>query len=852
MKLGKSRFQKIMNLRILLCSLFGLWLTGANAADAPPRLKVAVDTPDVYGIPFAALAAEWNWPIDEVAAAADAAWLALWTGNREPVAYDIDPVEERLLFFGKPFSSPYTRDNIYWIEPGAGSRMARQEPETIPISTNKTFSSRNHWSEDQYLLVDIPFMREDLYFWEPIYAGWDGWERKILPVTLDGYADGDLRLTVFLTGRGHTAWNPDYEAEIRFNDSDAVSFGFNGYETIAASLTVPAAAIAPSGNVVEIIGKLQPGQALSFFAIEAFETDYNRFYAPAERFFFASDGGHARLSAARFTDAVVFDITQPHQARRVIRNDGAFLPDDSWSVDPDSVWAFRERAHIVNLIPAPGGFGADLRAATNVVDYLVIAPRAFAEPARALVAHRREMGLRARTAWIEDIYDQFAAGIRTPEAIRALLVYADAHWEAAPWMVLLAGRGHLDYLGVITDSPNHLPPLLGVSPGALRAADSRLADLNGNGLPDLALGRLPARTIAQFEAYLDKLFAYELNEPRPSHQQAVFVADNADSGGNYTQTNLQLGEEAAGRYAVTQHSLDWDSAAVVRDQLQQAFLNGVGLIHYTGHGNTQILADHNERLLSREQAETLDNPPVPLFVALTCMVGRFDMPSGTSLGEALVLREGGGALAVYAPGGNSWNAHTAVFGEWFHHLHGQQEAGSVGPTLREARKRHGPLAGAAAASMISYTLLGDPALKLAGGGGGTPFWADLFAYWRWERFANLALRDPQISGAQADPLQRGWNNLTDYAFGGLAPRIHTAGNPAGPDHIRLWWRQRETAQDLNYSLWATPDLPGEWTTAPETTLIHSIPATEPGMIIVEADVPKTESRRFFKIKVVVE
>lgn len=852
-KPGSAIFKRAVTMRhIVMHILFALWLVGAHAAAAVPRLKVAVDRPDIYGVAFAALAAELDWPVADVADAAATALLELWTGDREPVAYAIDPDEGRLLFYGEPFNSPYTRDTIYWIEPGPGLRMTQREPETIAVPTNQTFPSLNHWSEDKYLMVDVPFMREDLYFWEPIYAGWSGWDRKTLPVPLDGYAGGDLLLTVFLTGRGESSWTPDYEAVIRFNNSVPVSFPFNVHETIAASVTVPASLIAPNGNVVEVVGNLQPGQMLSFFAIEALETVYQRHYAPAEHFYVASDGGHARLSAALFADPVVIDITQTRQPQRVRRTDGSLAPTDSWSVAHGSMWAFRERAQIVNLIPETGGFGADLRAATNAVDYLIIAPRAFAEPAQALAAHRREMGLRARTAWIEDIYDQFTAGIRSPEAIRELLRYAAEHWEAAPWMVFLAGRGHLDYLGRITDSPNHLPPLLGVSPGALRAADNLLADLTGNGLPDVALGRLPARTVAQFEGYLDKVFAYERNPPRPSHQQAVFVADNADGGGNYTQTNLQLGEQAAGRYTVTQYSRDWDPASVVRAQMENAFRDGVGLIHYTGHGNTQILGDNNERLLSREQAELLDNPPVPLFVALSCMVGRFDMPGGTSLGEALVLREGGGALAVFAPGGNSWNVHTAVLGEWFHHLHGQQHAGTLGPTLGEARTRHGPLAGAAAASMSSYNLLGDPALKLAGGGTGSPSWADHYHLWRWERFSNLELADPLISGPHADPLQRGWNNLTDYAFGGLPPWIRIADQPAASGYVRLWWCQRENAQDLTYRLRAAPNPSGIWMPAPEETLFSSRPAADPGMIIVDAEVPLTDAIRFFRLKVEVE
>ena len=144
------------------------------------------------------------------------------------------------------------------------------------------------------------------------------------------------------------------------------------------------------------------------------------------------------------------------------------------------------------LSPEPAVANVWFMAATNAIDYLVIAPRDLAATAQTLADFRNSQGLRAGVAIFEDACDLLAHGVRTPQAIPALLRHATATWATAPQMVVLAGSGHYDYLGANTDEANHLPPLLVQTPSGVCASDALAADAGGDDLPEVAIGRLPA------------------------------------------------------------------------------------------------------------------------------------------------------------------------------------------------------------------------------------------------------------------------------------------------------------------------------------------------------------------------
>ncbi|MEN3335234.1 MAG: hypothetical protein V7641_4599, partial [Blastocatellia bacterium] len=102
----------------------------------------------------------------------------------------------------------------------------------------------------------------------------------------------------------------------------------------------------------------------------------------------------------------------------------------------------------------------------------------------------------------------------------------------------------------------------------------------------------------------------------------------------------------------------------------------------------------------------------PMVISMTCLNGLFNDPRASSLGETLLLREGGGAIAVWASSAQTTAGGQAVMNQEFI----RQLFQGVGPkgqplTLGEAAMR----AKAAVGDLDirkSWILLGDPMMSI--------------------------------------------------------------------------------------------------------------------------------------------
>jgi hypothetical protein len=96
---------------------------------------------------------------------------------------------------------------------------------------------------------------------------------------------------------------------------------------------------------------------------------------------------------------------------------------------------------------------------------------------------------------------------------------------------------------------------------------------------------------------------------------------------------------------------------------------------------------------------------------MTCSVGQFAIPGYDSLSEALVLKGDGGAAAVWAPSGMSYNFLAKMLDEEFFRALFVNNEAVLGDALLKAHQEYNARGGSSYLIDI-YNLLGDPALKL--------------------------------------------------------------------------------------------------------------------------------------------
>ena len=681
-----------------------------KAAGPSSVLKVLVKQEGIYGVSLPSIAEGMGLSLEAVQALAETGSLQLVEQGR-PVPAIIDAARERLLFHAPaPARNWYSHEAAYLISAGDGLAMPRRAPQAAAGAA--VFPVQIHFEQDQFLFA-MTQMPEDFYFWAGVISQTNDLMAPRFPLDLAGYAGGDVRLKVRLMGWSNTADDPDHLAEFSFNGTRVGSITFDDQETAEAELTVPAALVSSGENTLTVNGVLQPGHSHSFFVVDWIEASFDRELAPLPIAASFRANGAESVSAAAFGEPLALALDEAGNPTWIADENGE-LPSKAWAVSAaDDLFAVIETSAIPMLDPKPAAADAWFMSQTNRIDYLVIASRALAPAAQELADYRAGQGLRVGLATFEDVCDLMTGGVRTPEAIPELLSYAAATWAKPPQMVVLAGNGHYDYLGANTSEANHLPPMLIQTPSGVCASDALLADAGGDALPDVAIGRLPALTPADLSAMIAKIQAYEVGFGAEWQNQLVLVSDKADSAGNFRAANARLGQLATGPYSVAEHiELDTLAISAARAKLMDRFKTGAGFIHYTGHGGLHNLSAKN--LLTEADVAAMTNAERPaITVALSCLAGRYEVPATSSLGETLMRRAGGGAVAVLGPSGLSQNAPAAELAEAFYRTILQDGAGELGPAFLRAR-RSLPESLFTKDTIAVYNLLGDPALKIAG------------------------------------------------------------------------------------------------------------------------------------------
>jgi hypothetical protein len=359
-----------------------------------------------------------------------------------------------------------------------------------------------------------------------------------------------------------------------------------------------------------------------------------------------------------------------------------------------------------------GDSASGLSSKGNKADYVVIAPSDLIDAARPLADYRKGQGLTTMVVSLDDIMDEFNFGISSPEAIRSFLTYAYKNWSKPPKYVVLAGEGTWDYRNIFGLGGNVVPPILVATPMGLFPSDNSLADVNGDHVPEIAIGRLPVLTAADLQAVINKIITFESR----AGNRVIMAADNADDGGNFTADSDNLAALVPSTYPVEKIYLSGDPAATdqTRQRLLDSMNRGAVLLNYIGHAGMGQLAD--EDLLDASYLSGLSNfNGMPIVTAMTCLVGDFATPGYDSLSQSLVLKSDGGAVAVWAAAGLSMNPDARLLAQGFFSsvfkARGKGVKTVLGDAILQAFRAYRNTGGPSYVLDI-YTLLGDPALRM--------------------------------------------------------------------------------------------------------------------------------------------
>lgn len=304
---------------------------------------------------------------------------------------------------------------------------------------------------------------------------------------------------------------------------------------------------------------------------------------------------------------------------------------------------------------------SDLKNPLNQAEYLVITHPDFLENEMLLEHLDRRSQYGSMLIDVHDIYDEFNYGIKSPEAIRDFLSYAYNYWaDPKPFNVLLAGDGSWDQKNIRGEGGNLIPSYyLQTASYGWSSADYWYVLLDGyDYIPEMTIGRIPARENEELDLYLDKIIQTEDN-PIPGywHNRYLFITGKKKPN---EQSFILLAQEAIDLLPHWQivERLETESSTSPyfggNAELSEFFDTGVSIVSYNGHGGGSIWDDNN--IMDVPRVASLNNEGRYPFIAnFTCYICQFDAyEARTTLGEEFIFSENKGALGVYGSTALGW------------------------------------------------------------------------------------------------------------------------------------------------------------------------------------------------------
>lgn len=668
-------------------------------------------------------------------------------------------IRDRPLFNGGDFSGI----NIYclYADDTPGARMTQTPAGPVHgFPTEGAFLASVHLETDtQHDPVDHFRPNGDNWFWGPVlYSAPSASATRDFAVTLPHSTEDGLSITAVTASINTGAHALTLKLDGIIPDSGPNPLSWSGKSLSTGTWQFAAGPSEGSHNITLVLPGV-PGQYdVQFF--DYFDLTYLRtFDADSDALLFTDANADASYSSSGYASApYILDLSSADAATGLklpVLLTGATFESGTATFEMAANPAVSDR--VVALSSAPLLPDAAYPAAppvvltpNNAADMVIITHPDFhpagADGAWQAYLTRRSAAMRVMTVDIESIYNAYSYGLFDPTAIRSFLTDAATAWGAPPQFVLLMGDASYDYKNY-TNTPgnkNWVPTMmfddLGDSTYMGRyPSDAWFADVNGDGYPDSAVGRLPAQSYEELAGMLTKIMAYEDQTLSGSwYKSGLFVADT------WTQSWEQVFEEANTLLGTTYMAPPWNAdylffhdppyngtdADAFAAALRTAW-PGSALVHYSGHSGISSLGNHYAFFTSYpsrncsggdcqdsdvdllppiDLAPSTLFAPLPFVVSSSCYNSAFDELGTPALMKDLMVRADRGSIGSCGFSTIAYPDQEHTFANAFFNLaFGRSKVRAVGGLVEAGRFA---LASSDARSVMGNILLGDPSLDL--------------------------------------------------------------------------------------------------------------------------------------------
>jgi hypothetical protein len=587
-----------------------------------------------------------------------------------------------LLFHGKVQRTKYTDRSVYWLTWGDsnGIRMPKVDGTPTTATTPDFYLTTTHLEQNQSYQAGKPSgLDNDHWYYLSISATSGTSVSKEYTTQLNhvSFAPVVMEITVRGLLRSYSA-SPYHHTRIYLNNNLVDDATWAAGTAYSFEKKVPITYLVEGLNKFKVEATIGSGSTSQIVYVNWLEIDYaDQYQAENDLLYFDGDNpGTWQFKAGGFNSNSIdlYNISDPFHPSRIVNvliedEGGTYRITFTQTLNQETQYLAQTpitRLHVLSIeLDQP----SNLQDTTNQADYLLITHSSFISETQRLADWRATQGMKVKVIDVQDIYDEFNGGIFMPEAITNFISYTYTHWvNPTPTFVLLVGDGHYDFRNFRNlNEPEFIPPYLGEFDQYFgeTAADNRFVTVSGTDtIPDLMIGRLPVRTLAETAALVDKIMVYEQNPPQDDwNLETLFVADDYDpSAGDFAAlSDGVIADSIPTQYNIHKvyykitHNTDVEARSAILSEISAGRL----LVSYVGHASKQWWA--YEKLLQMTDLSSLTNTTRYKFmVPMTCYEGYFIQPTDqanpvvgdqSSLGESIVRLSGKGAVASWSPTG---------------------------------------------------------------------------------------------------------------------------------------------------------------------------------------------------------
>ena len=561
---------------------------------------------------------------------------------------------DSIEFYGTGIDTPFSGTRVYWLIHGSrpGMRINSIPAVNAGLSEQQSFPFTVVLEQrTTYFATLLNGENNDNFFGAAVTS--EPVDQQLTVAHAD--PNSSMQISVDVTLQGATDQQA-HSVSVFFNGASIGEMDFANVANVTNTFPIDRSLLQDGVNTVTLTA-LQGDNDVS--VVQSIALHYPHTYEADANWLKATAPTGSTLHITGFTNQriQVFDITNPLAVEQLSGTIGQESASYGITLGLPPA-AGQERTLLVfsdDQISAPSALAfhkpAALAARSFGSQMVIITHPDFQSVLGPLVSMHESNGLSVQVVTIDEVFDAFNYGERSPFAIRDFLRNAESQWTRKPQYLLLVGDASLDprnYLGL--GDFDFVPTRIIETAAFKTASDDWFSDFKQNGFETIATGRIPARTASDAALVVSKILNYEKGlAGGAGNQQALLVADQ-NIGADFTTATKFAATDLPSSLQPTEIFADGMDPSVVTQQIFTALNSGPLLVNYSGHGSVEqwSFAD----FLDDTSVATLTNgDQLSVYLLMDCLNGFFQDVYSTSLAETLLLAPNGGAVAVWASSG---------------------------------------------------------------------------------------------------------------------------------------------------------------------------------------------------------